>query len=82
MASLGGYVARFEGKFTPAEEAEPSLAELLAAMSAQGGVTATDRQQAIACVLSASEGWREALALLGGAFAGDGATGLRTDKDG
>jgi hypothetical protein len=42
-----------------------------------------ERQEAIACCLSASDGWDEAIQRLGGAFAAKseaGATGLRKRK--
>jgi len=40
------------------------------------------RRAAIACVLSAGEGWREATRMLGGAFAGSRKTGAGTRKTG
>ncbi|WP_309611893.1 hypothetical protein [Sphingomonas sp.] len=60
-------MSRFEGHFdasgaTPVESDE--LARLLA-----GNAPTSTRKQAIACYLSASEGWNDALATLGGTFA-------------
>ncbi|MGE5562596.1 MAG: hypothetical protein ACM3ZV_04725 [Bacillota bacterium] len=71
-------MARHERDF-PAEGEEPlSLTELLALL---GGAGADDRsrQDAIACYLSGSEGWRDAMKMLGGTFASDEA-GLRERK--
>ena len=81
MATAGTGLSRHESKFTAASEAPLDMAELLAAMGAQAMVTARDRQSAIACYLSGAEGWRDALDLLGGAFAPDGPkSGLRSDQ--
>ena len=57
----------------------PSLNELLSLL---GGDTAEglSRQDAIACYLSGSDGWRDAVKMLGGAFAAE-ATGLKGRKD-
>ena len=44
-------------------------AELLATLRARSGTKAADRSDAIACYLSASDGWRDACRALGGAFA-------------
>jgi len=71
-------LSRHDPNFKAAEEAPLDLAELLAAMSAHPGIAPSDRQSAIACYLSGSEGWRDALDLLSGAFAEDGGrTGLK-----
>ena len=57
------------------------LAELLAALGAQSTIAARDRQKAIACYLSGSDGWRDALDLLGGAFAEQGPpAGLKSEQ--
>ena len=58
------------------------IAELLAAMGAQSTLTPTDRQQAIARFLSAADGWEDAIAALGGAFADDGGKTRLTPEKG
>ncbi len=69
-------MSRFEGEFAaggnPLTNSE--LADLLAAFSALRG---RERQEAIACYLSASEGWNEAMTALRGAFATDAAEAVR-----
>jgi hypothetical protein len=45
------------------------LDELLALLGDAKPESCRDRQEAIACYLSASEGWNEAVQRLGGAFA-------------
>ena len=65
-------MARFDGKLTAAGESTIDAAELLAALGAQATVSRDERTEAIIRYLSASEGWRDARDLLGGAFA-DGA---------
>lgn len=66
---MGAELSRHEGKFTAADESPIDIAELLAAMGAQSAIAARDRQKAIACFLSGGDGWRDALDILGGAFA-------------
>ena len=71
-------MSRFEGHFdaagaTPVESDD--LARLLA-----GDAPNRARKQAIACYLSASEGWNDALAKLGGAFAKPARRGLTDGK--
>ena len=78
-------MSRFDGKLTGTEEASLDAAELLAALRGRKGPKAKERHDAIACYLSASEGWRDASRVLGGAFAGpddaaDG-EGLSGEKD-
>ncbi len=76
-------MSRFESEFSSAGEARLDLAELFAAL-ASGVVGDAQRRQAIACLLSAGTGWRDAAIQLGGTFA-DGvaaATGLRDGKEG
>ena len=46
-----------------------SLAELTALLGDANASTERDRREAIACYLSASEGWSDAAGRLGGAFA-------------
>ncbi len=48
-----------------------SLKELLVLLGETKADTERDRQEAIACYLSASEGWSEAVQRLGGAFAAE-----------
>lgn len=75
-------LSRLDGKLTAADETPLDLAELLAALEAQPCPNGQDWREAITCYLSASEGWKDACQLLGGAFAGDGAEpGLREDKE-
>jgi len=45
------------------------MAELLRALGRDETAANRERQAAIACLLSASEGWRDAVGQLGGAFA-------------
>jgi len=49
-----------------------SLDELLALLGDAKAESCRARQEAIACYLSASEGWSEAVQHLGGAFAAEG----------
>ena len=62
-------MARFDGKFRAAGEVELDIDELLASIPAAGEMLSRGRQDAIACFLSASEGWEEAREALKGAFA-------------
>lgn len=83
MVIAGAGLSRHEGKFTAAADAPLEMAELLAAMGAQANITPRDRQNAIACFLSAGEGWRDALDVIGGAFAPPDldSAGLRATKE-
>ena len=72
-------MARHEGDFRADAEETLSLNELLALLDSAGEGDGRSREDAIACYLSGSEGWREALKRLGGTFAGD-AAGLRDRK--
>ena len=62
-------MARFDGKLTAAGESIVDAAELLAALGAQASLSPSERKEAIIRYLSASDGWRDAGELLGGAFA-------------
>lgn len=62
-------MARFDGKLTAAGESTIDAAELLAALDAQAAISPDERTEAIIRFLSASDGWRDARELLGGAFA-------------
>jgi hypothetical protein len=72
-------LARFEGNFRGRAKEPLSLDDLLSLI----GHVESDgrsREDAIACALSASEGWEEAVKRLGGAFAEE-APELRERKD-
>ena len=72
-------MARFEGDFR-ADTREPlSIDELIALLGNVVETAGGSRDDAIACALSASEGWQEAVKRLGGAFA-EGAAGLKDRK--
>ena len=72
-------MARHEGDFRVGAEATLSLNELLDLLAAVGEDGRRTREDAIACYLSGSEGWREAVKQLGGAFAEE-ITGLKPGK--
>jgi len=72
-------LARHERDFRCSTEAPLSLDDLLALLGSGADVDERSREDAIACYLSGGEGWREAVRILGGAFAGEG-TGLRERK--
>jgi hypothetical protein len=80
VASRGTVVARHEGDFRTDAEEPLSLDELLALLASVEEGEAGSRKDAIACALSASEGWQDAVKELGGAFAEE-AAGLRGNKD-
>jgi hypothetical protein len=80
-------LSRFEGKFQGEAAQSLDVSLLLAELAGQQSqLSDRDRQTAIACYLSASEGWRSASQRLGGAFAGrafarrETATGLSNGK--
>ena len=62
-------MARFDGNLEAAGEARLDLNELLSVLAATDESKLRGRHDAIACLLSASEGWEQARAMLGGAFA-------------
>jgi len=62
-------LARFDGNLEAAAEAKLDAEELLSALSSSLSKGQRERQDAIACFLSASEGWRDAKEALKGAFA-------------
>ena len=72
-------MARHERDFRNHAEAPLSLDELLALLGPASDADQRSREDAIACYLSGGEGWRDALKMLGGTFAGDDA-GLRERK--
>lgn len=72
-------MARHEGDFRSGTLEPLSLDELLALLGSGAGGEQLSREDAIACYLSAAEGWREAMKQLGGAFA-EGVSELRERK--
>ena len=72
-------MARHEREFEAAEEASIDVNELLGALRLPVAIKAGNRSEAIANCLSGGEGWRDAAALLGGAFAALGAATWLTD---
>jgi hypothetical protein len=75
-------LARHEGEFEAAAETSLEMGELLRALARAESANDRERQAAIACLLSASEGWRNAAKRLGGAFAEGGTkAGLTDGKD-
>ena len=75
-------MARFDGKLKAAGEAKLDIDELFSAFPGAGEAVARGRQDAIACFLSASEGWEEARGALKGTFAAvSKASWLTRDKD-
>ena len=75
-------LARHEADFKAAGEARLNLDELLGALRPPKAPETGNRREAIANCLSASAGWRESAARLGGAFATlGGATRLTEDKE-
>ena len=75
----GAVLARHDGDFRSRTHRPLSLDELLVLLGDGPGPEGLSREDAIACYLSAGEGWREAMKQLGGAFA-EGAAGLRERK--
>ena len=73
MAREGLHLSRFEGNFAAAGGAPLGNGEMSDLLTAFSALEGRERQQAIACYLSASEGWNEAMKTLGGAFAADAA---------
>ena len=75
-------MARFDGKFRAVGEAKLDIDELFSAFPGAGEAVARGRQDAIACFLSASEGWEDAREALKGTFAGAAkAAWLRESKE-
>ena len=62
-------MARHERDFSPAEGKALDLDELLSLLERKSSSEELCRDGARACYLSSSEGWREAVKQLGGAFA-------------
>jgi hypothetical protein len=72
-------LARHDGDLRGQPQDRLSLAELIALLGPAAEGEARLRDEAIACFLSGSEGWSEAVKRLGGTFA-EGAAGLRDRK--
>jgi predicted trehalose synthase len=72
-------VARHDGDLRANAGAPLGIDELLALLGDDARLDAESRQHAIACYLSGSDGWREAVKQLRGAFA-ERDTGLRDGK--
>ena len=62
-------MARFDGNLKAAGEAKLDVDELLSALRAASNLGPEERQDAIACFLSVSEGWKDARTTLKGTFA-------------
>ena len=62
-------MARFEGNLKAAGETKLEIDELLSVLSSTAHLNREERQDAIACFLSVSEGWKDAKGTLKGAFA-------------
>ena len=75
----GTILARHEPHLRSSAEGPLSLNELLALLGDSRVEGLRERQEAIACYLSASEGWSEAVQRLGGTFAAE-ATRLKDRK--
>ena len=61
-------MSRFEGDFSAAGDAPLSTNELLTLLGTNTALSGRERHEAIACFLSASEGWGEAMKALRGTF--------------
>ena len=72
-------MARHERDFRSDAEAPLSLDELLSLLGSGEEAGEHTRENAIACYLSGSDGWRDALKALGGTFAEE-TTGLKERK--
>ena len=62
-------MARFDGNLKAVGEAKLDVDELLSALASASNLGREERQDAIACFLSVSEGWKDARATLKGTFA-------------
>ena len=69
VATGSGFLARHEGDFKAEAELRMGIGELLCDPAT--GLSERQRQDAIVCYLTRSEGWQDAFKLLGGAFAPD-----------
>ena len=73
-------MARHEAHIREGAREPLSLNELLDLLGNPAASGDRSREDAIACYLSGGEGWREAMKILDGTFAG-GVAGLRERKD-
>ncbi len=73
-------MSRFEGDLAASGGARLGDDELRGLLAACSSMPGRDVRQAIACYLSAGEGWDEALKALRGAFASDAAAALRPNE--
>jgi hypothetical protein len=80
VAAKGAGLARYEGNFRGNAREPLSLDELLTLLGNFEESNGRSRDDAIACALSASEGWQEAVKRLRGAFA-EHESGLSERKD-
>ena len=62
-------MSRIEGRISGKGDAPVDAAEILAALEKEAAKKPEERRNAVSRYLSASEGWREASSVLGGAFA-------------
>ena len=74
-------MARHEGDFRTKAQEPISLSELLSLLGDAAEREGRSREDAIACYLSGADGWREAVKLLGGAFAEGGARLKERQRD-
>ena len=72
-------MSRNEGKIGNGGHSPVDAADILAALARQSTADSKRRQDAVSRYLSASDGWREAVTILGGAFAAEDER-LRDDK--
>ena len=76
---MGAELARYESDFRGDAKDPLSLGELLDLLAISERADGRTREEAIACYLSGSEGWRNAVKFLDGAFAAEG-SGLKENK--
>ncbi len=63
-------MSRIEGRIVGKGKERVDAADILAALEREAAKAPEERRDAVSRYLSASEGWREASSVLGGAFAG------------
>jgi hypothetical protein len=73
-------VSRIEGKIGGRGKEAVDAADILAALERDAAKRPEERRDAVSRYLSATEGWREASGVLGGAFA-EPETWLKAGKD-
>lgn len=73
-------MSRIEGRIGGKGKEPVDAADILAALSREAAERPDKRRDAVSRYLSASEGWREASSVLGGAFASGGAW-LKAEKE-